>query len=80
MEEIKDEVTLKFLKYWELRFKMIFEQNTNWTKLFLTIEQQILPAGLTIEKFCSTYSQAFQLNISYKKDEQSNHYDLTITR
>lgn len=80
MEEIKDEVTLKFLKYWEQRFKMIFEQNTNWTKLFLTIEQQNLPNGLTIEKFCTTYSQEFQMNISFKKDENANHYDLTITR
>ena len=80
MEEIKDENTLRFVKYWEQRFNRILEQNTNWTKLFLTLEQNSLPSNLNIDKFCSKYGQDFQLTINYKLDENSNNFDLTITR
>lgn len=80
MEDYKDENTLRFVKYWEQRFNKILEQNTNWTKLFLTLEQTSLPHNLNIDKFCSKYSQDFQLTINYKLDEISNNFDLTITR
>jgi len=80
MEENKDEITVKFLKYWEDRFKLIFEQNTNWTKLFLTLENNNLPKSISIDKFCNKYSQDFQMNISYKIDPNNNNFDLTITR
>jgi len=80
MEEFKDEQTVKFLKYWEQRFKTIIDQNTNWTKMFMTIDPSSLPIQVSIDKFCSKYSQEFQLNISYKIDENSNQYDLTITK
>ena len=80
MEEFKDEETLKFLKYWEHRFKLIFEQNTNWTKLFLILDSSDLPNNMNIDQFCSKYSQDFQMNISYKIDASNNNFDLTITR
>ena len=80
MEEHKDEETLKFLKYWEQRFEMIMEQNTNWTRLFLIVDYSTFPTTLSIESFCSKFSQDLQFNISYKRDESSNNYDLTITR
>jgi hypothetical protein len=80
MDEYKDEATLKFLKYWEDRFKLIFEQNTNWTKLFFILDHDNLPNSISIEKFCEKYSQDFQINITYKKDPNTNNFDLTITR
>lgn len=80
MDEYKDETTLKFLKYWEDRFTLIFEQNTNWTKLFFIIESVNLPKSISIDKFCEKFSQDFQINISFKIDSATNNYDLTITR
>ena len=80
MNETTNEQTDKFLKYWEYRFNKILEQNTNWTKLILSVDQDSLPQLINIDKFCFKYSQDFQLNISYKLDENTNHYDLTITK
>ena len=80
MDEYRDEATIKFLKYWEDRFKLIFEQNTNWTKLFFILEHSNLPQSISIDKFCEKYSQDFQINISYKIDPNTNNFDLTITR
>ena len=80
MENIKDEQSMKFFKYWEERFNKILAQNTNWTKLFMSVEQNSLPDMITMDKFCNKYSQDFQLNISYRLDDSSKDYDLTITR
>ncbi len=77
---IVNEKVDKFLNYWEQRFKTIFEDNTTWTTLFMTVNKSTFPESLTIETFCKKFMQDFNMKLSYKYDESDNDYDLTITR
>ena len=70
----------KFLNYWEQRFKTIFEVNTTWTTLFMTVNKSTFPESLSIETFCKKFMQDLNMKLSYKFDESDNDYDLTITR
>ena len=70
----------KFLNYWEQRFRTIFEDNTTWTTLFMTVNKSTFPQTLSIETFCKKFMQDFNMKLSYKFDESDNDYDLTITR
>ena len=70
----------KFLNYWEQRFRTIFEDNTTWTTLFMTVNKSTFPQTLSIETFCKKFMQDSNMKLSYKYDESDNDYDLTITR
>ncbi|WP_313386362.1 hypothetical protein [Chishuiella sp.] len=81
MEEmLVNEKEEKFLNYWEQRFKTIFEDNTSWTKLFMTVNKSTFPDSVNIEVFSKRFSQDFNMQLSYKYDEVDNEYDLTIVK
>jgi len=70
----------KFLNYWGQRFRTIFEENTSWTTMFMTVNKSTFPETLDIETFCQRFIQEFNMGLSYKYDDTENKFDLTITR
>lgn len=80
MENIQDVNTIKFLAYWEHCFKLILNTNTNWNRLFLTLENSSIPKAFSLNKFCSKYSKDFNVNIHYSIDKSKDSVDLLITK
>ncbi|RLZ07114.1 hypothetical protein [Faecalibacter macacae] len=69
-----------FLKYWERRFDLILQQNTNWNKLYFSLNKDIFPETIDIDYFCIKHSQELNLKFNYKVDQDAKHYNITITK
>ena len=69
-----------YLKHWKRRFNLILLQDTNWNKLYFSLEKDSFPKSVDIDDFFIKYSQELNLKFNYKIDLDSRHYNITITK